>query len=71
MHGRREKRREGRMDRRRKGGRGGREDGWREGHYLIPFICDPKVVSLQTAVATDGGREGGELPLGGCEVPVL
>lgn len=34
-----------------------------EGHYLIPFICDPKVVNLQTAVVRDGGREGGELPV--------
>lgn len=51
------------------GGMEGGKEGWMEGYYLIPFICDPKVVKLQTAVVRSWG--GGGLPPDGCEVPVL
>lgn len=40
------------------GGMEGGKEGWMEGYYLIPFICDPKVVKLQTAVVRSWGGGG-------------
>lgn len=65
---------EGCVKGRRKEGAGREGEGGEE-HYLIPFTCSPKAVSLQTAVARGGGREGGRVAawqgLGVCVCAVL